>query len=102
MMQVQVNYLAILVSGIIMMALGYAWYGPLFGKPWMKLMGINKSEMKDVPQSEMMKNYGLMFVSALILSYVFAYVLSVFQVNSIIMAVTGAFWIWLGFIATTM
>lgn len=97
-----VNYVAVLVSGILMMVLGYLWYGPLFGKPWMKLMGISKSSMKGMKTDVMIKNYGLMFVSALILSYVFAYILVVFQVSSILTAVTAAFWTWLGFIATTM
>jgi hypothetical protein len=45
-MEFEINYLAILASGIIMMVLGYLWYGPLFGKPWMKLAGITKSDME--------------------------------------------------------
>lgn len=101
MIQANVNYLAILISGVFMMVLGYLWYGPLFGKPWMKLMGITKTSMQG-KGSEMVKNYGLMFVSALVLSYVFAYILAVFQINSILLAITAAFWTWLGFIATTM
>lgn len=96
-----INYLAVLASGVIMMILGYVWYGPLFGKPWMKLIGITKSSMEG-KGSEMAKNYGMMFVSALVLSYVLAHVLYAFQSDSIGMALQGAFWIWLGFIATTM
>lgn len=101
-MDVQVNYVAVLVAGIIMMVLGYLWYGPLFGKPWMKLMGLSKSSMKGMKTDMMIKNYGLMFVSALILSYVAAFGIPVFQANSIPLALSYAFWIWLGFIATTM
>lgn len=101
MMGMDVNYIEVLVSGVFMMFLGYLWYGPLFGKPWMKLMGITKSNMEG-KGSEMAKSYSLMFISALILSYVFAYILNAFEVNSILMATTAAFWTWLGFIATTM
>lgn len=97
-----VNYLAILASGIVMMVLGYLWYGPFFGKPWMKMVGMTEKEMKGMNPSDMARSYGLMFVSALILSFVYAHVLIAFQSNSIIMALQGAVWTWLGFIATTM
>ncbi|MBK6498787.1 MAG: DUF1761 domain-containing protein [Saprospiraceae bacterium] len=30
------NWLAILGSGLVPMAVGALWYGPLFGKVWMK------------------------------------------------------------------
>ncbi|MBK8887589.1 MAG: DUF1761 family protein [Saprospiraceae bacterium] len=30
------NWLAILGSGLVPMAVGALWYGPLFGKLWMK------------------------------------------------------------------
>lgn len=33
---VQSNMLAILLSIVVGMAIGFIWHGPLFGKPWMK------------------------------------------------------------------
>ena len=38
---VPVNYLAIIVSAVLMMVIGYVWYGPLFGKRWATLMGLS-------------------------------------------------------------
>lgn len=102
MMGVDVNYFGIIASGIFMMILGYAWYGPLFGKPWMKMVGLKKEDMSGMNGAQMAKTYGLMFVSSLVMAYVFAYILGVFQVETIFTAVTAAFWTWLGFIATTM
>jgi hypothetical protein len=32
-----VNFLAILAAAVANLLLGFLWYGPLFGKPWMKL-----------------------------------------------------------------
>lgn len=101
MMEATVNYMAVFFSGVLMMVLGYLWYGPVFGKPWMKLMGITKTSMKG-KGGEMAKNYIVMFISALVLSYVFAYILAVFQAVTVAEALMGAFWTWLGFIATTM
>lgn len=40
------NWLAILVSLIFTMVLGMLWYGPLFGKTWMRWMGIKKQPDK--------------------------------------------------------
>ena len=33
---VEINYLAVLVAAIASMALGFLWYGPLFGNQWKK------------------------------------------------------------------
>ena len=46
-MQFQVNYLAVLVSAIAMIVLGFIWYGPLFGKIWTKEMGWTKADMEE-------------------------------------------------------
>lgn len=41
-----VNYLAVLVAGGVAMVLGAFWYSPvLFGNIWMKLVGLNKSDL---------------------------------------------------------
>ena len=36
-----VNYMTVLAAAVASMAVGLLWYSPLlFGKPWMKLMGL--------------------------------------------------------------
>ncbi|MBP6913841.1 MAG: DUF1761 domain-containing protein [Candidatus Levybacteria bacterium] len=97
-MEFEINYLAILASGVVMMFLGYLWYGPLFGKPWMKLVGMTKSSKKN----NMAKEYVLMAISSLVLAYVFDHILIAFGSNTLVMALQGAIWTWLGFIATSM
>jgi hypothetical protein len=32
-----VNFLAVFVCGIVYLAIGGLWFGPVFGKPWMEL-----------------------------------------------------------------
>ena len=85
----QINWLAIILAAVASMVVGYVWYGPLFGKTWMKLTG--KKEMGD--KKDMPKTYGIMFVA----SMVTAYVLSVLGAD-----LMTAFWIWLGFQATLL
>ena len=48
-MEVVVNYWALLGCVVYAMVVGFAWYGPLFGKAWAKAMGIDMEAMKSNP-----------------------------------------------------
>ncbi len=53
------NYLAIIVAGILAMVLGALWFGPLFGNLWMKIIGINAKDKK--AREEMQKSAGPLY-----------------------------------------
>lgn len=101
-MEFSVNYMAIAAAAIINMVLGFVWYGPLFGKPWMKMMGYSKEDMEKAKKSGMMpKLYATAFVGAVVMAYVLTHFV---QLGGAMAAMDGAmvgFWIWIGFIATT-
>jgi hypothetical protein len=98
MYNVDVNYLAVVVAAIVQMVLGALWYSPiLFGKMWMKLVGMPS----DYKPKGVAKSYMLMFISALIMAFVLALVVNLTGIFSIAGGVTAAFWVWIGFIATT-
>lgn len=106
-MSVDVNYIAVLVAGIISMVVGYVWYGPAFGKTWMKLSGIVPQNMGKEEQNKMMKkNMSIMFVGALVMAYVLfhsiAFATGFMQVSGAAQGMMGGFWIWLGFIVPVM
>lgn len=61
------NWLAVLAAAVLSMVLGFLWYGPLFGKPWMAAMGWTEEKAKEQGKG-MGKAYGLMFVLALLAS----------------------------------
>ena len=42
----QVNWIAVLLGGVFNMALGALWYGPLFGKIWLKAIGKKIEEIE--------------------------------------------------------
>jgi len=96
---IQVNYIAVLLAGISAMVVGSVWYGPLFGKTWMKLVGINK---EDVKKSEMPKLYGIMFIGALVESYILSIFIHYAGATTLILGAKTGLWAWLGFVATTM
>lgn len=101
---VEVNWLAILLSVVWAMFVGSIWYGPLFGKPWMKLMGFNKKDKAGVSSSQMSKLYGIQFVASLVMAYVLAhsleYASAYLNINGASAGLSVGFWNWLGFVAT--
>lgn len=103
---VEINYIGVIVAAVISMVLGFLWYGPLFGKPWMKEMGFTKEKMMEAMKQGATKSYVLMAVSSLVMAFVLANVLA-FSANemggmSVMNAVQSAFWTWLGFVATVL
>jgi len=96
----EVNYLAVLVAAVASFLLGWLWYGPLFGKPWMKLMNFDKNSMKSMKLSPVTAMI-LGFLTYLVIAYVLAGFISILNSATIVEGMKIAFWIWLGFIATT-
>lgn len=101
-MEVQVNYLAVLLAGVASMVVGFVWYSPmLFGKEWAKLMGFTNESIKKA-QKEMGKWYTVSFVLALVTGYVLSHVMTMamnfFNYSPVSTGLTSAFWMWLGFI----
>jgi hypothetical protein len=85
------------------MIVGALWYGPLFGKKWMALVGMSEGELNAAKARGMGKLYALAFVGSLLMSYVLAHALvfasfylGVFGASSGIMV---GIWNWLGFVA---
>ncbi len=104
--EIQINYLAVLLAAVAYMVIGMIWYGPLFGKQWKALMGLNDESMKKMKMTALQAMAGG-FVTALIMAYVLsfdAFVWSDFFGSSVgqpVFALQLGFWIWLGYVATT-
>ena len=101
MQDVVINIWAVLVAGVAYMVLGFLWYSPLlFGKQWMKMMGITQKHQEENKQN-MTKTMGLSFLGSLVMAYVLAHVLSYTGAITVAQGMQGGFWVWLGFVATT-
>jgi hypothetical protein len=98
-MDVPINYLAVVVAAAAQIALGFAWYGPLFGKKWAHLSGISMEKMQKPPVSTMV----LMALGALVMAFVLQHALvfatSYLQISGISAGLQTGFWNWLGFVA---
>jgi len=73
----QVNWIAVLLGGVLSMVLGFLWYGPLFGKLWLRTIGKKEDELKSSAGM-----YILAFVAALATAYVLAVLVSALGVTT--------------------
>ena len=101
---VSINYWAVLAAAVASIILGFLWYGPLFGKQWIRLSGFSDKQikqMKEKGQKGMTKTYTVMVISTLVTAYVLAHFVDYLQALTVGEAVTLGFWLWLGFLATS-
>lgn len=102
-MEVEINYLAVLVSALASVILGALWFGPVFGKQWMRLASIQMpGEITKAMKRSMMRSYALValtsFIMAAVLAHVLFYVTEFTDVIGIDTGITVALWSWLGFV----
>lgn len=97
----EVNYITIVGAGVIAMALGFVWYGPLFGKKWMEVIGVSETDEahKKEMQKEMMPTMVLQFLLVMLQAYVLAHFIKIWSGAS---GIETAIWVWLGFVVPTL
>ena len=98
-----ISLLAVFVSGIAAMIIGMLWFGPLFGKKWMALSGVNQKDMEKAKKEggSMGIAYLLQFIAALLTAYVLAMFVGFVGAKDAAGGAMVGFWVWLGFVATT-
>ena len=95
-MDFNVNIISIIVATIVSMFIGMVWYGPLFGKVWMKLVGMSKKEIEKAKKS------GMAGISTLLFVYVFSILLKNLAITDLLSGLLWAILLWLGFVCTTL
>jgi hypothetical protein len=104
MQAVPINYWAVLVCGVASMVLGSIWFGPLFGKMWQQMTGMDTMDpvKRDEAMKGVWKSYILAFVAALVMAFVLDHSIifaqSYLKVSGMSAAIQGAVWSWLGFV----
>lgn len=99
-MNVVVNYWAVVVCAVAAMVIGSIWFGPLFGKMYMGLMGMDK--MSPEKQAEMKKGmmltYLWQFLASLVMFYALAWLMGALGKTAIMSGIKTALLVWVGFI----
>jgi hypothetical protein len=101
-----INYLAVLVSAIIIFAIGGLWYSPvLFAKRWIALQNKTEEQMRaEAASANMPVLYAIAFICAFIQAWVLAMVIGhMSQVAEMSVAHAAIFsaLLWLGFAGST-
>src|SRR5438046_2604183 len=100
----EVNYLAVLVTGIVLFVLGGLWYSPLlFAKKWVALMGFTEAEINaaKTDKQRMAIGYVAVFLCALITSLGLAVLTKHFEPHTVLHGLLLGFGCWLCFAGAT-
>ncbi len=100
---VPVNFLAVVLSAVAALFIGFLWFGPVFGKQWISVMGFTKEQMDAAMKKGMASSYLSMFVAALVMAFVLAHAIifadSYLGMSGIAGGIVVACANWLGFVA---
>ena len=91
------NWVAIVIAAIAQFIIGWVWYGPLFGKTWMSMMGMSQQSMS---REGMGKTMTLTFIGSLVTAAVLSMLVGWMGAKTLSAGIAAGFWAWLGFVAT--
>jgi hypothetical protein len=106
---IHLNWAAVLVSVVVSFVIGGLWYGPLFGKVWMKGMGY-ESGWKPA-RNEMLKSMAITILGILFMADVLAWTVAGWRPSTwnagtdsspAVYGFFAAFFSWLGFVVPVL
>ena len=92
-----VNYIAILAGAVLSMIIGAIWFGPLFGRKWLQIIGADASDIEE--RKKMQRSAGPLYIVQFLLT-----LLQVLVLSHLIIRITGvsgfetSIWIWSAFV----
>lgn len=102
MFNTDVNYLAVLVAGIVPMIVGFLWYSQvLFANQWMKALGKSKEQVQKEAKEKGPWMYIWTFFAALLTVWVLAIVMKTLDVKTVSEGLQTGLLVWFGFVMTT-
>lgn len=97
----EINYVAVLACSVLAMVVGYVWYGPLFGKKWLAIVGAKPADLaaRQIMQQRVGPLYAVQFFLAVFQILILAFYLNGFSLAA---TLTNALWLWAGFVMPTV
>lgn len=89
------NWLSIIVAALSAFAVGGIWYGPLFGKRWMRETGVTEESARS---RNMVLLYGSVFVINVFSAFILAHVLATYGTPDLMLSVMIGGGVALGFV----
>ena len=97
----EINYLAIIVSAVLAMVVGAIWYGPLFERKWLEIIGASDLDLEE--REKMKKKAGPLYGVQLMLTLFQVTVLAhLIADTTTVSGLERAIWIWAAFVIPTL
>ncbi len=95
-----IHIFPVLISAIVSMVIGSLWYGPLFGKTFIRAMGMDKlsPEAQAAMKKSMARSYILQFIASIVMFFVLAWYIGSSIHSGVAGGVANACGLWLGFV----
>lgn len=84
------------MCGVLAMVLGAIWYGPLFGRTWMRIVGA--TAMDEEARKKMQKEAAPLYFIQFVLTLFQLFVLSHLTGPTSVIGLKSALWTWGGFV----
>jgi hypothetical protein len=98
----KINYPAVIVATIAHFFLGGLWYSPvLFGNKFLQIINWSPQQILQIESQSHAKELIIAFVCSFIMVYILAHFVQYTKATTVGGGIQTAFWLWLGFIATT-
>jgi hypothetical protein len=95
-----INILAVLVSAVVTFGIGALWYSPfLFGKQWMAFNDVTPDKVEAMRKGAA-RLYGISFLCYVVLAAVFAILIRMVHLESVLGGAKMGGMLWVGFVAT--
>ncbi|MFO7669694.1 MAG: DUF1761 domain-containing protein [Bacteroidales bacterium] len=100
-METEVNYWAVASGAVLSMVIGAIWYGPVFGKKWMEILGVNPADKEAI--KKMQKSTGPLYAAQFLLTLFQVLVLAHLVADTKIAGgIERSLWIWAAFVIPTL
>ena len=90
------NWWAIIVASLVSFAIGWPWYGPIFGTAWLDALGKSADELQPSP-----KPFIISLVTTLITAFVMAVGISCLEITTWVDGAVLGLAVGIGFIAAS-
>ena len=96
-----INYWAVLTGAVLSMVIGGIWYGPIFGKKWMEITGIDPQDKEALRklQKSAAPLYIVQFLLTLFQVFVLAHLIADTKIAG---GLERSLWIWAAFVVPTL
>jgi hypothetical protein len=97
----KINYPAVIVAAVVHFIIGGLWYGLIFGNKFLEIIEWTPAQLQQVQAQSHWSQYAVAFVTSLVLVYILAHFVQYTGAKGVAGGMQTAFWLWLGFVATT-